>query len=311
MTLSNNKRITSASPRCVNNGCSSSSDGRGSLSLVCTKRRLILLALLFTLHLSLFSSASAQYTDNVGIGTATPDPSALLELRSTEKGFLITRMSLQQRDALQLPATGLMIYNTTAGSFQYNIGTPVAPIWVSMLYINIDGGSSSGVFWSLVGNDSVDATRNFLGTINDRPLIIKTDSVTRMIFQPTGEINMYAPTFISGSLDLTGDTTSLLMNGQAGAPGSPLVSRGPGLTPEWSVAMNIADTLTGYVDLDVDQSDGTGGVHRRNAFYRYGNVRSATAIPIVLRTYSYRRFQRPRSTSAAGLGRFAYASGVR
>ncbi|MBI2793588.1 MAG: hypothetical protein HYX66_02930 [Ignavibacteria bacterium] len=166
-----------------------------------------------------------------------------MELQATDKGFLITRMTQLQRDAIVLPATGLMIYNTSAATFQYNIGPPTAPIWVSMLYINIDGGSSSGVFWSLLGNDSVDVVRNFLGTTNDRPLIIKTDSVTRMIFQPTGEINVYAPTFISGSLDLTGDTTSLMMNGQPGAQGSPLVSLGPGRTPFWSTAMNITDTL--------------------------------------------------------------------
>lgn len=49
----------------------------------------------------------------VGIGTTTPDASAVLELASTKKGLLPPRMSTAQRDAIIGPATGLVIYNTT------------------------------------------------------------------------------------------------------------------------------------------------------------------------------------------------------
>jgi hypothetical protein len=54
---------------------------------------------------------------NVGIGTntggSTPDNSAMLDVKSTSKGFLPPRMTTTQRDAIISPAAGLTIYNTT------------------------------------------------------------------------------------------------------------------------------------------------------------------------------------------------------
>ncbi|GAB2944647.1 hypothetical protein GCM10027048_06910 [Hymenobacter coalescens] len=57
----------------------------------------------------------------VGIGTTTPDASALLELSTTNKGLLLPRLTQAQRDAIQSPAAGLMVYQTdqTAGLYIY------------------------------------------------------------------------------------------------------------------------------------------------------------------------------------------------
>jgi uncharacterized protein (TIGR02145 family) len=63
---------------------------------------------LFTLG---FLGASSTYAQ-VGIGTQTPDASAILELESTEKGFLPPRMTTAERDLISSPAEGLLIYNT-------------------------------------------------------------------------------------------------------------------------------------------------------------------------------------------------------
>lgn len=52
-------------------------------------------------------------TKSLGIGTSSPEASAVLDLSSTTKGFLIPRMTTTQRDAISSPATGLTIYNTT------------------------------------------------------------------------------------------------------------------------------------------------------------------------------------------------------
>lgn len=48
----------------------------------------------------------------VGIGTASPDSSAALEISSTTGGFLPPRMTTAQRDAISSPVAGLVIYNT-------------------------------------------------------------------------------------------------------------------------------------------------------------------------------------------------------
>ena len=52
------------------------------------------------------------FAQNVGIGTNTPNSSALLDLSDTTKGILIPRMTEVQRLAIQNPAVGLMVYQT-------------------------------------------------------------------------------------------------------------------------------------------------------------------------------------------------------
>jgi len=66
----------------------------------------------------------------VGIGTLTPDASSLLDVSSTSQGFLMPRLSSSQRDAILLPAKGLMIYNLTLDNGEINTGTPSNPKWV-------------------------------------------------------------------------------------------------------------------------------------------------------------------------------------
>jgi len=65
----------------------------------------------------------------LGVGTIAPDSSSSVEVSTTSKGFLPPRMTNTQRDAIALPATGLMIYSTTNKCLQTNIGTPASPNW--------------------------------------------------------------------------------------------------------------------------------------------------------------------------------------
>jgi len=53
------------------------------------------------------------YSGNVAIGSDNPDENAILDLETTEKGFLPPRMTESQRDAIDNPPLGLMIFNTT------------------------------------------------------------------------------------------------------------------------------------------------------------------------------------------------------
>jgi uncharacterized protein (TIGR02145 family) len=66
------------------------------------------------------------------VGGTTPDPSAVLDIRSTEKGVLLPRLTTVQRDAVGSPATGLTIFNTTTNCLETNLGTPAVPDWVRM-----------------------------------------------------------------------------------------------------------------------------------------------------------------------------------
>jgi hypothetical protein len=49
----------------------------------------------------------------VGIGTTSPNASALLDLTSTTQGFLPPSMTSTQRNAITSPAAGLVVYNNT------------------------------------------------------------------------------------------------------------------------------------------------------------------------------------------------------
>ncbi|NRS87257.1 hypothetical protein HNQ02_000157 [Flavobacterium sp. 7E] len=66
----------------------------------------------------------------VGIGTVTPDATAVLDVSSTTQGMLTPRMTTTQRNAITTPANGLMVYDTTLKSFYYYDTTITA--WVSM-----------------------------------------------------------------------------------------------------------------------------------------------------------------------------------
>jgi hypothetical protein len=56
------------------------------------------------------------------VSNSTPVASAVLELESTSKGLLTTRMTLAQRNAIASPATGLLIFQTdgTSGYYFYD-----------------------------------------------------------------------------------------------------------------------------------------------------------------------------------------------
>ena len=58
--------------------------------------------------------------NNVGIGTATPDPSALLELKSNNQGLLVPRTRIA---SISSPAVGLVIFDTDTNCFVLFNGT--------------------------------------------------------------------------------------------------------------------------------------------------------------------------------------------
>ena len=59
--------------------------------------------------LVLVLALTTSYSQNVGIGTSTPNSSAILDLTSTTKGFLLPRMDSAQRKAIESPSQGLML----------------------------------------------------------------------------------------------------------------------------------------------------------------------------------------------------------
>lgn len=86
----------------------------------------VIIALMFIFQLN----ATAQ----VGVGTDNPDASAMLDVESTTKGFLLPRMTITERNSISFPATGLTIYNTEIHSIEFWDGAE----WQNLSGIIID-----------------------------------------------------------------------------------------------------------------------------------------------------------------------------
>jgi hypothetical protein len=83
----------------------------------------------------------------VGIGTATPDSSSILDLSSFNKGLLVPRMSSVNRGILPSPAEGLLVYqtDTPTGFYYYKNGgwTSAFTAAVVQSYGSVNGGTTA------------------------------------------------------------------------------------------------------------------------------------------------------------------------
>lgn len=59
------------------------------------------------------------FSQNVGIGTATPNSKAILDVKATDKGVLFPRLTSAQRNAITNPPNGLHVFNTDERCLNY------------------------------------------------------------------------------------------------------------------------------------------------------------------------------------------------
>ncbi len=84
--------------------------------------------------------------NKLGIGTSSPNASAILDVSSTTKGVAFPRMTIAQRNAIVSPTLGLLIYQTDAstGFYYYNGNS-----WISISEPNwTSAGTIQSVGWS-------------------------------------------------------------------------------------------------------------------------------------------------------------------
>ncbi len=85
------------------------------------KKRIGYKTILLILALIFFHPAFSQVAVNED--GSSPTASAMLEVKSTSKGFLPPRMTMVQRDGISSPAAGLVIYNTDVKGLNLFDGT--------------------------------------------------------------------------------------------------------------------------------------------------------------------------------------------
>ena len=74
-----------------------------------------------------FSLISLVVPAQVGIGTNTPDNSAILEVQATDRGVLFPRMTTVQRTSISNPAAGLHVFDISSNSLWFYNGS----FWVN------------------------------------------------------------------------------------------------------------------------------------------------------------------------------------
>lgn len=138
-------------------------------------------------------SASFLHTQaqgSVGVGTASPDGSAILDIFSTNKGVLFPRMTTAQRNAITSPATGLVIYNIDTNCYDVYFGTSwesasckctIAP-YVSLISgPKVVGANQNNIVYSVYPDPKSTFTWSIIGTgatITSTPSGLGVNSIT-------------------------------------------------------------------------------------------------------------------------------------
>tara|TARA_R110002096_G_scaffold386435_1_gene580556 strand:- start:14639 stop:19189 length:4551 start_codon:yes stop_codon:yes gene_type:complete len=107
----------------------------------------------------LFAFGNILNAQNISINAngAAPDNSAMLDVSSNNRGILIPRMTLIQRNAITNPATGLLIYQTDNDSgFYFNRGTSTLPSWSKVAISN----EPISIIQDLDGNTKIEVEQN-------------------------------------------------------------------------------------------------------------------------------------------------------
>jgi len=144
-----------------------------------------------------------------GFGTNNPDPSAVVDMTSTNKGLLIPRVNLTSTNSIAPIASsvvGLLVYNKNT----QNDVSPGFYYWNGSIWVSLLSGVSA---WTTVGNAELSSSNNYIGTLDAKDLVIKTNGPERMRVQAnTGAIGIGTSTpDASALLDLSSTSKGLLL----------------------------------------------------------------------------------------------------
>jgi hypothetical protein len=206
----------------------------------------------------------------VGIGTTIPDSSAVLDLVSTDKGLLLPRMTTAQRDLINLPATGLMIYNTLANDVQVNTGTSIAPVWlvtegqqdtsIVSVTASVEDSTSSTTFVAIAGMNLSPPSGSYLVLFNGQ--------FEQAAIEPVSTAQ--------GVIDLEAAYTMLMAFPATVTDHAPVIGNGETLAPgvyTFPAAASLAGTLT---------LDGQGDINALFIFRPGGAMTTGAMTMVVL-----------------------------
>lgn len=119
---------------------------------------------------------SIDETGKVGIGSPIPASSAILDVSSTNKGFIPPRLTSTQRDAIISPAAGLMIFNTDNKCMQNWNGTT----WIGDCSLSVDCNG-----WKLPYSDNNGSATGTINGLNVNATFSEFKNVKKMAANAT------------------------------------------------------------------------------------------------------------------------------
>ncbi|MEO8149675.1 MAG: hypothetical protein ABI723_18700 [Bacteroidia bacterium] len=205
---------------------------------------------------ALTASAIAQSIAISDVAHA-PVTSAMLDVFSTSKGFLVPRMLQAQKTAVVTPATGLLIYQTDgAAGFYYYDGAAWIPF------------TTSATGWLLDGN-SVPSMKT-IGTITNYDLPIITNNSERMRVTKTGLVGIgsiaFDPINPERLLVDYGNTTSNTLATFRGNTAGYLqvnvqnTNSGTNSSADYVATADNGTDTTNYIDMGINSSTYAPGV---------------------------------------------------
>lgn len=134
----------------------------------------------------------------VGDNPTSVQKSSILELESTRQGLLLPRLADTAAINLLTPPDGMIIYLIPDKSLRLRSNGS----WKKIADL-----ATASSNWSLTGNSGTDTSVNFLGTLDGKPLIMKTNSAEAMRIDENGNIgigtnNPSAKLNVNGSVKL-------------------------------------------------------------------------------------------------------------
>lgn len=204
-------------------------------------------------------SSGGTTIGNVGIGTSTPNASALLDVSSIGKGVLLPRIALTGTGdvtTIASAATSLLVYNTaTAGTSPNNV-VPGYYYWNGTKWIAFGG--SGGLNWSLTGNGGTTAGTNFIGTTDAVDWVVKTNNAERMRVLSGGNVG----------IGITAPTSKLYVKNATGVAGTNTVIANfdvKSTDNAGSAILRISTNAEGHL-FDLEKNDGGAGPFRYGTY---------------------------------------------
>lgn len=158
---------------------------------------------------------SVTFGQNVAINStgAAANASAALDVDMANKGILIPRVALTTTTAYA-PVTGaatisLLVYNTaTAGTFPTNV-TPGYYYWNGTVWVRL---INSGTAWELLGNQGTTFGTNFIGTLDNVGIDLRTNNTIRQRIYNTGETSFNGNAFAGDVVASYGSNDNFVLN---------------------------------------------------------------------------------------------------